>query len=183
MDIDVDEEGSARLRRRAGPRSGSPLLQLGRADDAVEILARPYAGAPEDGPAMSIGCRLALAYAAAHRADDAERVDRRAEQRTGGTFSDRILTLWADSLVRTQLGDARRVRARSTPPTTSRWHRRAARARDRRAGASEGAPRARHRRRRRGRDEAAQPARRARLTAEGWSRVFDLALAEVSVPS
>ena len=138
---------------------GLGLLQLGKVDDAIEILARGYAGVTEDGPVMSIGCRLALAYAAAQRPDDADLVIAELKQRSGGTFSDRILMLWSEAFVRTQrLGrragaGRRRVRDRLR-------HRRAARARDRGVGAFEGAPRARHRRRRRGRRRSRTPARR-----------------------
>src|SRR5262249_49932740 len=71
--------------------SGLALLQLGQVDDAIAILERGYALATEDGPVMSIGCRLALAYAAAHRADDADVVIAEMQRRSGGTFSDRIL--------------------------------------------------------------------------------------------
>src|SRR4029078_3188733 len=73
---------------------GLGLLQLGKVDDAIEILAHGYAEVSDDGPVISIGCRLALAYAAAQRADDADVVIAEMKTRSGGSFSDRILALW-----------------------------------------------------------------------------------------
>ncbi|HWS46703.1 MAG TPA: hypothetical protein VN636_12635, partial [Acidimicrobiia bacterium] len=53
-------------------------------------------------------CRLALAYSVAQRTDDARRVLDELSARGGGTYSDRIVALWAESLVDAQLGgDAR----------------------------------------------------------------------------
>ena len=88
---------------------GLALLQLGKVDGAIDVLERGYAFVTEDGPAMSIGSRLALAYAAAQRTDDADTVVADVQRRAGGTFSDRVLALWAESFVRTQQGrpDAR----------------------------------------------------------------------------
>src|SRR5258706_12403931 len=85
---------------------GLGLLQLGKVDDAIEILTHAYAGVTEDGPVMSIGCRLALAYAAGQRLDDADLVIAGLKGRSGGTFSDRILALWSEAFVRTQQGAA-----------------------------------------------------------------------------
>jgi tetratricopeptide (TPR) repeat protein len=163
--------------------SGLALLQLGRVEEAIDVLACGYAAAGEDGAVMSIGCRLALAYAAAHRTDDADRVITDLRGRTGGTFSDRILALWAESLTRTQQGahdaagpiDAAYNIATATDAPLE--HAIAALARSKVLEAL-------------GADDAAEAAETAAsrlgeigLTADGWSRVFDLALADVSVPS
>jgi tetratricopeptide (TPR) repeat protein len=88
---------------------GLMLLQLGRVDEAVQLLERPYALADNDGSAMNLGSRLALTYAMHHRADDALRVIEELQDRTGGTYSDRLTALWAESLARLQSGrgDAR----------------------------------------------------------------------------
>lgn len=163
--------------------SGLALLQLGRVDEAIDVLACAYAGAAEDGAVMSIGCRLALAYVAGHRTDDADRVITDLRGRTGGTFSDRMLALWAESLTRTQQGahdaqgpiDAAYKIASATDAPLE--HAIAALARSKvleALGADEA-------------DEAAESAAsqldEIGLTAGGWARVFDLALADVSVPS
>src|SRR6185295_4352851 len=76
---------------------GLGLLQLGKVDDSIDILTRGYADVTEDGPVMSLGCRLALAYAAAQRPDDAQPIIDDMKRREGGTFSDRILALWAEA--------------------------------------------------------------------------------------
>jgi len=163
--------------------SGLALLQLGRVDEATDLLAVGYAAAEGDGAAMSIGCRLALAYAAAHRTDDADRVIADLADRTGGTFSDRILALWAQSLTRVQQGapdargpiDAASELAAGTDAPLE--HAIAALARSKVLAALATADA----------DEAGETAASqlgaVGLTADGWSRVFDLALADVSVPS
>ena len=110
LDISDDDDDSGQLGFADGCAAvGLALLQLGKVDDAVEVLARGYADVTEDGPVMSIGCRLALAYAAAQRPDDADVVIAEMKRRSGGTFSDRILALWSEAFVRTQQGapDAR----------------------------------------------------------------------------
>jgi len=163
--------------------SGLALLQLGRVEEAIDVLACAYAGAAEDGAVMSIGCRLALAYAAAHRTDDADRVITDLRGRTGGTFSDRVLALWAESLTRIQQGahdaagpidTAYKIATATDAPLE---HAIAALARSKVLDAL-------------GADGAAEAAETAAsqldeigLTAGGWSRVFDLALADVTVPS
>jgi hypothetical protein len=84
-------------------------MQLGNVDDAVQLLTRAYAVADDDGPAMALGSRLALGYAAAHQPEEALRIVGEVNERVGGTYSDRMLALWAESLARAQLGtgDAR----------------------------------------------------------------------------
>jgi tetratricopeptide (TPR) repeat protein len=163
--------------------SGLALLQLGRVDDATDVLATGYAAAEGDGAAMSIGCRLALAHAAAHRTDDADGVVAGLRDRSGGTFSDRILALWAESLIRIQRGapDARdpidAAYELATGTDAPLEHAIAALARSKVLAALGTADA----------DEAAETAAShlaaVGLSADGWSRVFDLALADVSVPS
>jgi class 3 adenylate cyclase/tetratricopeptide (TPR) repeat protein len=81
------------------------LVQLGRVDEGLPILERVYERSDDDGPAMAFGSRLALAYAAAQRPDDALDVVLALHSRAGGTYSDRIFALWAESLARAQRGD------------------------------------------------------------------------------
>jgi class 3 adenylate cyclase/tetratricopeptide (TPR) repeat protein len=81
------------------------LVQLGRVDEGVPILERVYERADDDGPAMAFGSRLALAYAAAQRPDDALDVVLALQTRTGGTYSDRIFALWAEGFARAQRGE------------------------------------------------------------------------------
>ena len=132
---------------------------------------------------MSIGCRLALAYAAAHRPDDADLVIAEMKRRSGGTFSDRILALWSEAFVRTQQGapDAREpvdaayeIAIATDAPLE---HAIAALARAKVLGVL-------------GTDDAVSAAEdadqrlaRLGLTCDGWARVFDLALAGISVPT
>ena len=54
---------------------------------------------------MALGSRLTLAYVAVHRPADALRVADELRGRTGGTYSDRMLALWGESIARAQLGD------------------------------------------------------------------------------
>jgi hypothetical protein len=133
---------------------------------------------------MSIGSRLALAYAAAQRTDEADAVIADIGLRPGGTFSDRVLTLWAESFVRTQQGrpDARdaidaayEIAVRTDAPLE---HAIAALARARvlealRTDDADAAA-----------ADAGDQLERLGLTFEGWLRIFDLALADVvKVPS
>jgi hypothetical protein len=84
------------------------FLQTGRVDEAIAILEPEYAAAQYDGAALSLGNRLALAYAAAQRSEDALRVVAELHERPGGTFHDRLLTLWAEAAALVQTGgDAR----------------------------------------------------------------------------
>jgi class 3 adenylate cyclase/tetratricopeptide (TPR) repeat protein len=84
---------------------GLARLQLGDVAGALEALVGPYEAATDDGAKLAVGCRLALAYAVAHRCDDARRVLEQMNERSGGTYSDRIIALWAESLVHVQTGD------------------------------------------------------------------------------
>ena len=162
---------------------GLALTQLGQLDEAIEVLAAGYANVTDDGPAMSLGCRLALAYAAARRTDDAQRVIADLRPRAGGTFSDRILVLWAESLAGTQAGDpeargpidAAYEIAMGTDAPLEHAVAALARARVLAALNTDDAALAA--------DEAARELDALGITAAGWSRVFDLALAEVSVSS
>ena len=152
-------------RRRDRPcwRAGTPPPTEDGAGDVDRLPARARPTRPRSAPTTPISSIADL------------------QGRTGGTFSDRMLALWAESFVRTQQGapdargaDRRRLRDRDRD-------RRAARARDRRAGPLEGA---------RARSEPTTPTTRPTtadhslealgLTADGWSRIFDLALADVS---
>jgi class 3 adenylate cyclase/tetratricopeptide (TPR) repeat protein len=105
----IDEEDPALGQSDLNAVRALMRMQLGEAGDAVALLARAYAVADHDGPAMALGCRLALAYAATHQPDDALRIVDEVSERVGGTYSDRMLALWAESLARAQLGtgDAR----------------------------------------------------------------------------
>ena len=161
---------------------GLGLLQLGKVDDAIEILARGYADVTEDGPVMSIGCRLALAYAAAQRPDDADLVIAEMKRRSGGTFSDRILALWSEAFVRTQQGapDAREAGRRRLRDRDR--HRRAARARSRRWRAGRCSPPSADTDAPAAAEESLASAKPNHgLTCDGWARVFDLALVDVGV--
>ncbi|MDQ1480521.1 MAG: hypothetical protein QOI44_1382, partial [Actinomycetota bacterium] len=162
---------------------GLGLLQLGKVDDAIEILARGYADVTEDGPLLSIGCRLALAYAAAQRADDAELVIAELQARSGGTFSDRMLALWSEAFVRTQQGspdarepvDAAYEIAIGTDAPLEHAIAALARSKVLAALGTDDAPAAA--------EESERRLAEIGLTCDGWARVFDLALVDVSVPS
>jgi hypothetical protein len=185
LEIGIDnEDDSGQLGFADGTAAvGLGLLQLGKVDDAIDILASGYAGVDEDGPVMSIGCRLALAYAAAHRLDDADLVITELKKRSGGTFSDRILMLWSDAFVRTQRGapdarepvDAAYEIAFATDAPLEHAIAALARSKVLRAlGADDAATAA---------DEAEHQLAELGLTCDGWARVFDLALVDVNVPS
>ncbi|MDQ1448884.1 MAG: hypothetical protein QOC79_1855, partial [Actinomycetota bacterium] len=160
---------------------GLGLLQLGKVDDAIEILARGYADVTEDGPLLSIGCRLALAYAAAQRPDDAGLVIAELQSRSGGTFSDRILALWSDAFVRTQQGspdarepvDAAYEIAIGTDAPLEHAIAALARSKVLAALGTDDAPAAA--------EESERRLAEIGLTCDGWARVFDLALVDVSV--
>jgi hypothetical protein len=85
------------------------LLQQGRTDDAIAILEAEYVNAGYDGAAMSTGSRLALAYVAAGRVDDTMRVLAEIRERKGGTYHDRLVAHWAEACARFRsgAGDAR----------------------------------------------------------------------------
>ena len=145
---------------------GLMLLQLGNTADAIAVFEPEYAAAEFDGVAMNMGSRLALAYAAARRPDEAMRVVNELQQRAGGTYHDRLLALWAEAAAHYQTGGDPRA-AVDAAHAIATAHRRAARTRDRDAH-----PRARarsHRRPRRGRDPRRREpsARRARHHRRG----------------
>ena len=101
---------------------GLALLQLGEVDGAIDV-ARTAAtrAADDDGPRD--GDRLPARARVRRRAPPRRRRrrDRRPRQRrAGGTYSDRMIALWAESFVRTQQRRTRRPRRVSTPPTRSR---------------------------------------------------------------
>ncbi len=160
---------------------GLTRLQLGDVDGALAALEAPYAGATDDGPRLAVGCRLALAYAVAHRCDDARRVLEEMNERSGGTYSDRMIALWAESLVHVQTGsgDGRgsvdAAHAIATATDARLEHAIAALARasvlevlgD--AQASEV------------RDDAERQLQALHITGTGWRRVFELALEGVRV--
>ena len=105
--LDVVEENDLGAADEAGA-IGLAHLQLGDTARAIAALEGPYAAADDDGPRLGVGCRLALAYAVAQRADDARAVIDDLNRRGGGTYSDRVIALWAESLVHAQTGgDAR----------------------------------------------------------------------------
>jgi hypothetical protein len=172
--LDVDESGiggadfySAR---------GLALAQQGRLDDAIALLEAHYPGAEHDGPAMALGSRLALAYAAAGRVDDAQRVIGDLQARSGGTYSDRILALWAEGLAHARRGD-RDARAAidaahaiATTTDAPLEHALAALARAKvlaALGAPDAAAVA---------DDAQRQLDALGVAALGWRRLFDLAL-------
>ena len=88
---------------------GLLLLQLGRVDDAIALLEPQYAAAEYDGAAMNMGSRLAFAYAAARRPVDALRIVRELQDRDGGTYHDRLLSLWAEAAACAQTGGEARA--------------------------------------------------------------------------
>ncbi|MDZ4826135.1 MAG: adenylate/guanylate cyclase domain-containing protein [Actinomycetota bacterium] len=155
---------------------GLASLQSGNIDDALVVLETAYGGAEHDGPALALGSRLALTYAAAHRPDDALRVIGEINSRRGGTYSDRMFALWAESAARFQLddGDARApvdaAHAIATGTDAPLEHAIAALARAHvlEALATADAKEIRL--------DARRQLDALRLSGEGWSRVFDLAL-------
>jgi tetratricopeptide (TPR) repeat protein len=88
---------------------GLARLQLGDVAGAIETLEGAYEVSTDDGPRLAVGCRLALAYAVAHRCEDARAVLADMNERSGGTYSDRMIALWAEALVHvlTGSGDGR----------------------------------------------------------------------------
>jgi class 3 adenylate cyclase/tetratricopeptide (TPR) repeat protein len=97
---DANELGAA----DAAAAIGLLRLQLGDVEGALAVLEGSYALVTDDGPVLAIGCRLALAYAMAHRCDDARAVLETLNDRSGGTYSDRMIALWAEALVHVQTG-------------------------------------------------------------------------------
>jgi hypothetical protein len=158
---------------------GLARLQLGDVDGALEALEGPYVAATDDGAKLAVGCRLALAYAVAHRCDDARRVLDEMSERNGGTYSDRMIALWAESLVHVQTGsgDGRgsvdAAHAIATATDARLEHAIAALARACVLDAL-GAPEATD-----AFADADLQLAALRITGDGWRNLFDLALAGV----
>ncbi len=155
---------------------GLARLQLGDVPGAISMLERAYHDATDDGPTLAVGCRLALAYACAHRTADALAVVEELGRRPGGTYSDRMFALWAESLARAQSheGDARApidaAHAIAVGTDAPLEHAIAALARSRVLAAlgdddSDDAA-----------DDADRQLRALGLDGDGWKRVFDLGL-------
>jgi hypothetical protein len=162
---------------------GLTSLQLGDAPGAIEYLAPCFEIVDDDGARMSVGSRLAMAYAAAHRPEDARAVLDDLRTRTGGTYSDRIFALWAEALVQTQTGegDARAsvdaAHAIATATDARLEHAIAALARAK-VFAALGDPEANA-----VADDASRQLDALGITGAGWSRVFDDALDAVAEPA
>jgi len=132
---------------------------------------------------MSLGCRLALAYAAGQRPDNADAVIAEMKRRSGGTFSDRILALWSEAFVRTQQGasdarepvDAACEIAFATDAPLEHAIAALARSKLLRALGTDDAGAAT--------EQTDRLLAEIGLTCDGWARVFDLALVDVSVPT
>ena len=162
---------------------GLARLQLGDVDGAIEALEGPYEIATDDGPKLAVGCRLALAYAVAHRCDDARKVLGEMNERSGGTYSDRMIALWAESLVHVQTGsgdgrgsvDAAHAIATATDARLEHAIAALARACVLEALGDEEAPETR--------DDAERQLLSLGVTGTGWRRVFELALEGVRASS
>lgn len=158
---------------------GLARLQLGDVDGAIDTFEGPYANATADGPKLAVGCRLALAYAVAHRCDDTRRVLEEMSERSGGTYSDRMIALWAESLVHVQTGagegrgsvDAAHAIATGTDARLEHALAALARASVFEALRDDEAPAAR--------EDAERQLESLGITGSGWRRVFDLALGGV----
>jgi tetratricopeptide (TPR) repeat protein len=155
---------------------GLARLQTGDVDGAIEALEGPYEAATDDGPRLGLGCRLALAYAVAHRCDDARRVLEEMNERSGGTYSDRMIALWAESLVHVQTGsgdgrgsvDAAHAIATATDARLEHAIAALARACVLEVLGDEDASEAR--------DDAERQLSSLNIAGSGWRRVFELAL-------
>jgi class 3 adenylate cyclase/tetratricopeptide (TPR) repeat protein len=155
---------------------GLARLQLGDPDGAISHLEGAYEIATDDGPRLGVGCRLALAYAVAHRCDDARRVLDEMSERSGGTYSDRMIALWAESLVHVQTGsgdgrgsvDAAHAIATATDARLEHAIAALARAHVLEALGDDDAA-AVH-------EDAERQLASLAVTGAGWHRIFDLAL-------
>lgn len=176
---DVNELGAA----DTAAAIGLARLQLGDVDGAIEALEGPYEAATDDGPRLAVGCRLALAYAVAHRCDDARKVLDEMNERSGGTYSDRMIALWAESLVHVQIGsgdgrgsvDAAHAIATATDARLEHAIAALARACVLEALGDEEATEVR--------DDAERQLLSLGITGTGWRRVFELALEGVRASS
>ncbi|MDQ1380704.1 MAG: hypothetical protein QOJ71_1423, partial [Actinomycetota bacterium] len=155
---------------------GLARLQLGDPDGAISHLEGAYEIATDDGPRLGVGCRLALAYAVAHRCDDTRRVLEELSERSGGTYSDRMMALWAESLVHVQTGsgdgrgsvDAAHAIATATDARLEHAIAALARAHVLEALGDDDAA-AVH-------EDAERQLASLAVTGAGWHRIFDLAL-------
>ncbi len=168
----------ARRHRRARGRRARPAAtrRRGRRDRSAR---RSVRAATDDGPALAVGCRLALAYAAAHRCDDARDVIEAMNDRSGGTYSDRMIALWAEAVVHVQTGsgdgrgsvDAAHAIATATDARLEHAIAALARASVLEALVDDEAEAARV--------DAERQLDSLGITGDGWRQVFDLALAGV----
>jgi tetratricopeptide (TPR) repeat protein len=159
---------------------GLAHLQQGDTDAAIATLEPVYREATDDGPRLAVGCRLALAYAAAHRVLDTEELAAELDALRGGTYSDRMLILWAQSLAHAQAGAREDARARidaayaiaaATDARLEQGVAALARAKVLAALAFPDAAEAE--------DDSRRQLAGLHLQATGWSRLFDCALAGV----
>jgi len=158
---------------------GLARLQLGDVAAAIDALEGPYEVATADGAKLGVGCRLALAYAVAHRCDDARRVIEEINARSGGTYSDRIIALWAEALVHVQTGsgdgrgsvDAAHAIASATDARLEHAIAALARACVLDALDDAGATEAR--------DDADRQLAALQISGDGWRHLFELALHRV----
>jgi tetratricopeptide (TPR) repeat protein len=179
LPADVNELGAA----DTASAIGLARLQLGDVDGAIEALAGPYDAATDDGPRLAVGCRLALAYAVSHRCDDARKVLEEMNERSGGTYSDRMIALWAESLVHVQTGsgdgrgsvDAAHAIATATDARLEHAIAALARACVLEALGDDDATEVR--------DDAERQLLSLGITGTGWRRVFALALEGVRATS
>jgi hypothetical protein len=157
-------------------------LQLGDAAGAIARLEGTYASATDDGPKLGVGCRLALAYAVAHRCEDARTVLAEMNERTGGTYSDRMIALWAEALVHVQTGsgdgrgsvDAAHAIATATDARLEHAIAALARACVLETLGDDEAPDARA--------DAERQLTSLQISGDGWRRVFAVALEGVQTP-
>ncbi len=155
---------------------GLAQLQLGNIEGALAALEGAYRIATDDGPKLAVGCRLALTYAAAHRCEDARDVLQEMNERTGGTYADRMIALWAESLVHVQTGsgdgrgsvDAAHAIATATDARLEHAIAALARACVVEALGEDDASATR--------EDAERQLASLQITGEGWRRVFEVAL-------
>jgi len=155
---------------------GLARLQLGDVGGAIEALEGAYEASSDDGPRLAVGCRLALAYAVARRCDDARAVLNDMNGRSGGTYADRMIALWAEALVHvlTGSGDGRgsvdAAQAIAIATDARLEHAIAALVRSyvlAALGAEEAAD---------AREDAERQLESIQVTGDGWRTMFDVAL-------
>jgi tetratricopeptide (TPR) repeat protein len=155
---------------------GLVRLQLGDVTGAIDVLEGAYELSDDDGPRLGVGCRLALAYAVARRCEDARAVLADMNGRSGGTYSDRMMALWAEALVQvlTGSGDGRgsvdAAQAIAIATDARLEHAIAALVRSyvlTALGADEAAD---------ARDDAERQLESIGVSGEGWRTMFDVAL-------